>query len=178
MPLLYNTAMNFSRILAVATVALAAGCATWRFTPVMTAVFVNENNEYATIDSGREEREQIVRGVDGRDVVFVMHLKVRVEMPDGERFVAYQVPADVPGALYRTDDGEWQVLEQGVSCMVFKMDDDGEGYVKRFEGVICSQKNADDDKPQVRRGRNEGTRVLNSPYERLDDTKAKRAKRK
>ena len=91
--------MKTIHILAVAATAMLAGCATWTFKPMRSSKFVNERNEYILVDYGIEEHESTFIGPGGVKMPFKSKLKVRVEMPDGTRFVAYQ-NMSTEGRLY------------------------------------------------------------------------------
>ena len=118
---------------------LAAGCATWSFTPLRTQRFVDDDNRYIVVDYGREDkaRESVFTTPAGLKLPFRSKLKVRVEMPDGVRFVAYQ-RMSASGNLYITDDGQWEYFEEGVACIVAERAPSGRGYLARYQGVLCA----------------------------------------
>ncbi|MBO7166089.1 MAG: hypothetical protein J6V88_01015 [Kiritimatiellae bacterium] len=115
------------------------GCATWTFEATRTAMFVDNFNNYATIDYGMEEeaRNTVFVTDTGVRLPFKSKLKVRVTLPDGTRFVAYQ-NMSLQGNLYKTEDAEWEFFESGMACIVAKMADDNSGYVIKFQGTMCS----------------------------------------
>lgn len=127
-------------IILCAAALLAAGCATWTFEPERTQKFVDEEGRYATVDYGREkeERTSVFRLSNGMELPFKSKLKVRVELPDGERFVAYRRMSEA-GNLYATDDGEWQYFEQATACLAAKLAEDGRGYAVRYQGTLCAR---------------------------------------
>ncbi len=129
--------MKLPHILAAAAV-LLAGCATWTFEPTRSSKFVNEENAYLHVDYGLEEHESTFYGPSGVPMPFKSKLKVRVEMPDGTRFVAYQNLAPT-GNLYKTEDEEWEFFESGgAGCLVAQLDKDRSGYITRFRGTLCA----------------------------------------
>ena len=140
------------RIVAATAAALLAGCATWTFEPTRTSKFVNEHNEYIVVDYGVEEHESTFIGPGGVRMPFKSKLKVRVEMPDGTRFVAFQ-NMSTEGRLYVTDNGRWRFLERGVAAYVAERAPDKNGFLLRYQGTLCANvRNPDKEKrrPSVR----------------------------
>lgn len=136
---------TFSIIAAMAAV-LLAGCATWTFVPTRTSKFVNESNEYIIVDYGIEEHESTFIGPGGVKIPFRSKLKVRVEMPDGTRFVAFQ-NMSTEGRLYATDNGRWRFLERGVAAYVAERAPDKNGFLLRYQGTLCANvRNPDNEK--------------------------------
>lgn len=170
----YNAAMRNKLIgmLAAALVFAGGGCATWTFEPTLTTRFVNDYNEYTTVDYGKDKSPHVTMftGPKGDLLPFKSSLKVRVEMPDGTRFVAYQTMSEL-GVLYVTTNGRWEFFEQGIGCIVAERAKDKTGYETRFEGVLCSQKVPKDTKKVLRTS---GVTELNSPREHADTTNASR----
>lgn len=117
----------------------AAGCATWTFTPLRTQRFVDDNNNYVLVDYGRDEKghTSYFRLSYGGQFPFKTKDKVRVELPDGRRFVAWK-HMSVRGNLYKTDDAQWEFFEEGVACVVAELAPDKRGYLRRFSGVLCA----------------------------------------
>ena len=140
--------MKTIRILAATAAVLLAGCATWTFEPTRSSKFVNERNEYITVDYGIEEHESTFIGPGGVEMPFKSKLKVRVTMPDGERFVAYQ-NLSTEGRLYVTDNGRWRFLERGVAAYVAERAPDKNGHILRYQGTLCaSVRNPKNEKKQ------------------------------
>ena len=140
--------MKTIRILAATAAVLLAGCATWTFEPTRSSKFVNERNEYITVDYGIEEHESTFIGPGGVVMPFKSKLKVRVTMPDGERFVAYQ-NLSTEGRLYVTDNGRWRFLERGVAAYVAERAPDKNGHILRYQGTLCaSVRNPKNEKKQ------------------------------
>ena len=129
--------MKTIRILAATAAALLAGCATWTFEPTRSSKFVNERNEYILVDYGIEEHESTFIGPGGVKMPFKSKLKVRVTMPDGERFVAFQ-NMSAEGRLYVTDNGRWRFLERGVAAYVAERAPEKDGYLLRYQGTLCA----------------------------------------
>jgi len=117
---------------------VVAGCATWRFEPLRTQKYVDNDNNFTHVDYGVEDepRESWFNGPRGVRMKFRSKLKVRVELPDGTCFVAYQ-RMSTAGRLYKTEDDRWEYFEQGVACLVAELAEDETGYLARFQGVLC-----------------------------------------
>ena len=168
-----NTARSFLFAAVVAALAFASGCATWdcRFKPNMTMWFINDLNDVLTVDYGNEERTTTLYRDDGTEVPYKSRYKVRATFPSGYRFVAYDVPSN-GGTLYRSDNGEWELLSAGYACRVYQYTDDSSELV--FEGMIYSQSDGGMGKGR----RKSGTRVFNSPREHADRNSERRRETK
>ena len=119
--------------------ALAAGCASWRLQTLRSARFVDDDGNYLHVDYARdteEHRSTFMLG-NGVRVPYSSKNAMRVELPDGTTFIAYQnmTPA---GTLYKSDDNEWEFFESGAGCIVAQLDEDRSGYVTRFRGTLCA----------------------------------------
>ena len=123
---------------AAAALALVSGCATWdcRFKPKTTVWFINDYNDVVKVDYADEVRETTLYREDGTEVAYKSSYKTRVTFPSGYRFVAYDVPSG-GGRLYRSDDGEGELLVVGYACRIYQFFEDGSEIA--FEGMICSQ---------------------------------------
>ena len=149
--------------LAVAALSAFQGCATWdcRFKPNMTMWFINDLNDVLKVDYGDEERTRTLYRDDGTEFPYKSRYKVRATFPSGYRFVAYDVPSN-GGTLYRSDDGEWELLSAGYACRVYQFTGDESEMV--FEGMIYSQSGGGMSKGN----RKAGSKVYNSPREHGD----------
>lgn len=161
-----NTARGFLVAAGIAALSLVCGCATWdcRFKPNMTMWFINDLSDVLVVDYGNEERETTLYREDGTDFPYKSRYKVRATFPSGYRFVAYDVPSN-GGTLYRSDDGEWELLSAGYACRVFQYTEEGADLV--FEGILYSQDSGGAGKVK----RRVGTKVFNSPREHVDTTR-------
>jgi len=120
---------------------------------VRTARFVDEDNRFVTVDYGLEEHVSTFMTPSGTELPFKSKLKVRVELPDGTRFVAYQNMSG-GGLLYKTDDGAWEYFEEGLGCLVAeRVSARGEppAYEPRFRGLFCAQSIPDADKKKMKK---------------------------
>lgn len=125
--------------MALLALGLLAGCATWTFEATRSQRFVDEENRYVHVDYGQEKeaRSSVFVLSNGVKLPFKSKLKVRVELPDGRRFVAYQRMSEA-GNLYKTDDEEFEYFEQAAGCVVARRASSGGGYVVQFQGVLCA----------------------------------------
>ena len=101
--------------------------------------FVDDDNNYLHVDYGRdtEDHESVAVLDNGVRWPFKSKNMVRVELPDGTRFTAYQ-NLDPTGNLYKTEDGEWEFFESGAGCIVARFAKERAGYVTRFRGTLCA----------------------------------------
>ena len=130
--------MKAAGFLLVAAAALLAGCTS--FEPLRSKRCVDDNNNYLHVDYGRDTKDHESTTTLGKGVKWPFKSKnmVRVEMPDGTRFVAYQNLAPT-GNLYKTEDEEWEFFESGgAGCLVAQLDKDRSGYITRFRGTLCA----------------------------------------
>ena len=130
--------MSSARIASSALAALLlAGCSSFEATAVRR--FVDEANNYVSVEEARDDRDHFfdVALPDGKVVRDKTRSKVRVTLPDGSRFVAYQRLSPF-GNLFRTDDEKWEYLVQGMACCVARMAPDGGGYSIMFQGTLCA----------------------------------------
>ena len=129
--------MQIFRTLAAAACALLAGCAT--FDAVRTQRFVDDENNYVQVEyaSEKEPRVSTFTLSNGVKLPFRSKLKVRVELPDGRRFVAYQRMSEA-GNLYMTEDDEYKYFEMATGCLVARRAKDRRGYVPLYQGVLCA----------------------------------------
>ena len=103
------TAADFDiRTYGTACAALLTGCTS--FEPLRSTRFVDDNNNYLHVDYGRDTKDHESTAVleNGVSWPFKSKNMVRVELPDGTRFTAYQNMAPT-GNLYKTgrmDDPE------------------------------------------------------------------------
>lgn len=135
---------HFGKALALGALILA-GCQSYRI--VQRNVFSDEDGFLVTVAYGVSESDHVntfVSPVTGQEMPFKSRLVVEVDLPDGESFKAWQcMNFQTRGTMYRTDNGKWQVLVNGFSCIVYRQSgDDPQAYRTAYRGVLC-------DTPQV-----------------------------
>ena len=125
------------RIISLAAVAFLAGCAS--FEPLRSTRFVDDNNNYLHVDYGRDTKDHESVAILDNGVRWPFKTKnmVRVELPDGTSFIAYQNLAPA-GNLYKTENEEWEFFESGAGCIVARLAKDRSGYVPLFRGSLCA----------------------------------------
>ena len=145
--------MNLFQASVFLLLATAAGCAS--FEPLRENQFVDENRRFLLVEYGKGEvRETEFVTPTGVRLPFKSALKVRVTMPDGEQFIAYQ-NMSVVGNLYFTEDRHWEYFEEGTGCSLAEQVPDKSGYLMRFQGVLCRNgrtKPIESRKPRIRSG--------------------------
>ena len=145
--------MNLFQASVFLVLATAAGCAS--FEPLRENQFVDENRRFLLVEYGKGEvRETEFVTPTGVRLPFKSALKVRVTLPDGEQFIAYQ-NMSVVGNLYFTEDRHWEYFEEGTGCILAEQVPDKSGYLMRFQGVLCRNgrsKPKEPRKPRLRTG--------------------------
>ena len=65
-------------------------------------------------------------------------LRVKVKLPNGDSFFAFQCMNFLPsGTMYRTDNRKWMFHANGFTCRVYRELDDRSGYSLYYEGVLA-----------------------------------------
>jgi len=137
----YNVRMESWRAFAAAALlALAAGCQS--YTIVQQNVFVDDDGNVVVVGYGRSESDHVntfIAPTTGKEMEFRSRLVVRAELPDGERFTAWQCMNFLArGTMYKTDDEEWMLLANGFSCTVYRRTKEDETrYLEVYRGVLC-----------------------------------------
>ena len=131
--------MRKTVISACAAALLAAGCQS--FDILQTNVFSDDDGFIVAVDYGRASSDHVntfIAPTNGKEMEFRSKLVVRVHLPDGDSFKAWQCMNFMGrGTTYRTDDEEWMFLATGFGCQVYHRAADGKGYVEVYRGVIC-----------------------------------------
>ena len=126
---------------AAAAILLAvAGCQSYEI--VQTNIFSDDDGNVVTVAYGRSAsfHENTFRNpATGKDVEFRSKLAVRVVLPDGDSFTAWQcMNFFESGTMYKTDNDEWQILVNGFTCRIYLRVDDGSGrYREVYRGILC-----------------------------------------
>ena len=126
--------------LVVATTLLLAGCQS--YTIVQRNVFADDDGNVVVVDYGRSDRDHVntfVSPVTGKELEFKSKLMVKAVLPDGDSIKAWQCMTFLPrGTMYATDDGEWKLLANGFSCVIYRRTDETPPrYLEVYRGVIC-----------------------------------------
>ena len=114
-----------------------AGCTSFNLS--QTNRFINEDGEVISVDygSGNSEYVTTFTAPNGKEFDFKSKLRVRVTMPDGERFYAFQCFNELlSGTLYRSANEKWSYHANGFTCTVYRQNDQGL-FAPVFEGVVC-----------------------------------------
>ena len=132
---------------------LAAGCNTT--TLVQTMSFVDDNGNVIEVDYSRAEKEHIGKcksPMTGEDMDFRTKLLVKVTMPDGSSFKAWQTMNVLPsGTMYRSDDERWLFHARGIVSSVYERTIDKTDYKLVYEGAMYS--GGDNDRRGKKKGR-------------------------
>ena len=130
----------FGRFVGAALVALATGCQSYDI--VQRNVFADDDGNLVVVDYGRsgsEHHNTFVSPVTGKEMDFHSKLVVKVQLPDGDTFKAWQCMNFLPrGTMYMTDSEEWKVLANGFSCIIYRQTEEKPPrYLEVYRGVIC-----------------------------------------
>lgn len=121
--------------------ALLSGCTS--FVPVQSSMFTNEDGEMLCVDYGRDGKyhESTFVAPSGKEMTMRSNLKVRVTLPDGTTFLAWECMNPLrTGTMYRTDNRRWMFHAEGIYCSAFRKTVNPQGqedYVEVFSGIIC-----------------------------------------
>ena len=139
--------------MAALALALFAGCASFEAT--RSQKFVDESGAFVHVDYGadKEPRTSVFVLSNGVQLPFKSKLKVRVELPDGTRFTAYQ-RMSTAGNLYLDEDENWEYFEQGTGCLVGYRAKGERRFGVVFQGVLCAsvRNPMAERKPAIREG--------------------------
>ena len=135
-----NLVPHPSSLIPLAAALLLQGCQS--YTIVQTNVFADDDGNVITVDYGRSESDHVntfKAPTNGKTMEFKSKLMVRVTLPDGDRFKAWQCMNFLnTGTMYKTDSEEWMLLANGFSSVVYRQDeDDATRYREVFRGVLC-----------------------------------------
>ena len=110
--------------------------------------FVDEGGNVIKVEYGKGDEDHVTTfrsPANGRELEFTSKLRVKVYLPDGDMFMAFQCMNTLgSGTMYRSDDREWMFHANGFTSKVFRYDPPVDDYLLVFEGVICNDGN---DKP-------------------------------
>ena len=149
---------RLSHIFAAAAAILFAVSGCQSYDIVQTNIFSSDEGYVVTIAYGRSASYHVNtfrNPATGKDVEFKSKLAVRVELPDGDSFTAWQCMNFMQsGTMYKTDDDEWQILVNGFTCRIFLRSNDGSGlYDEVYRGILCES-------PKSEKGKDEKWRSL------------------
>ena len=124
---------------------LLAGCQSYDI--VQTNVFADDDGNVISVDYGRSETEHVNTfraPTNGKEMEFKSKLMVKVTLPNGDRFKAWQCMNFLSmGTMYKTDDEEWMLLANGFTSIVYHQETvelrgrEETRYAEVFRGVLC-----------------------------------------
>ena len=125
---------------AVATAFAVVGCQSYEI--VQRNIFSDDDGNVVTVAYGRSSTKHVNtfrNPATGKEVEFESKLAVRVDLPDGNSFTAWQCMNFMQsGTMYKTDNDEWQILVNGFTCRIYlRRDDDSGLYDEVYRGVLC-----------------------------------------
>ena len=122
---------------------LVAGCQSYEI--VQRNIFADDDGNVVIVDYGRSESEHhntFLSPVTGKEMDFHTKLVVKVQLPDGDDFKAWQCMSFLPpgtGTMYKTDNEEWKVLANGFSFSIYHRTGEPppRDYIEVYRGVVC-----------------------------------------
>ena len=134
------SALAFS--LVAAMLVLLVGCTS--FKPQQACMFTDHEGNIVSVEYGQSKKEHVSKftAPNGKVLDMKTKLGVRVTLPDGDEFLAWECMNTLSvGTMYRTDNEKWMYHANGISCRVFKKavnpSTGQDDYLEIFEGVIC-----------------------------------------
>ena len=129
----------------LAAALLLQGCQSYDI--VQTNVFADDDGNVISVDYGRSETEHVNTfraPTNGKEMEFRSKLMVKVTLPNGDRFKAWQCMNFLSmGTMYKTDDEEWMLLANGFTSIVYRQETfersgrEETRYAEVFRGVLC-----------------------------------------
>ena len=133
-----------SRFLLLAAAAFLAGCSSFKVGQINR--FLSDDGEFITVEYGSGDdvhKSTFISPANGKEMTFESKLRVRVEMSDGERFMAYQCMNFLrSGTMYKSSDEKWMYHANGFTCSVYLRDEEKLDTVGRplyrnvYNGVV------------------------------------------
>ena len=126
-----------------AALLLMQGCQSYEI--VQRNIFADDDGNVVIVDYGRSESEHhntFLSPVTGKEMDFHTKLVVKVQLPDGDDFKAWQCMSFLPpgtGTMYKTDNEEWKVLANGFSFSIYHRTGEPppRDYIEVYRGVVC-----------------------------------------
>ena len=134
-----------ARLAAVAALCFAAaGCVS--FEQTFANSFMDEEGNIVHVVNGRLSSDHVFKVVspgNGQLVDYKSKEAVKITLPDGRDFTAYQTLNTIPiGNMYMTDDEDIVYVTNGLMCRIYAMLEDGSDHLLVFEGNLT--KNVED----------------------------------
>lgn len=125
---------------------LLAGCQSYDI--VQSNIFSDEDGNLVQVDYGRSEKDHINKfrsPTNGQELDFKSKLLVKVNLPSGDGFLAWQCMNYLrSGTMYRSDNERWMFHANGFSCAVYEREEsDPTRYREIFRGIMCDAANVD-----------------------------------
>ena len=122
---------------------LLLGCQSYEI--VQRNIFADDDGNVVVVDYGRSESEHhntFLSPVTGKEMDFHTKLVVKVQLPDGDDFKAWQCMSFLPpgtGTMYKTDNEEWKALANGFSFSIYHRTGEPppRDYLEVYRGVVC-----------------------------------------
>lgn len=124
---------------------LLSGCVS--FEKTFSNSFIDDDGNVVSIVSGRLSEDhvfQVVSPGNGKLVDYKSKEAVKITLPDGQEFTAYQTLNTIPiGNMYKTEDGGIIYVTNGLMCRIYAMLEDGSDHLLVFEGNLTKEMEED-----------------------------------
>ena len=122
---------------------LFSGCQS--YTINQRLIFADDDGNVVIVDYGRSESEHyntFISPANGKEMEFHSKHMVKVQLPDGDDFKAWECMSFLPpatGTMYKTDNEEWKVLANGFSFSIYHRTGEPppRDYLEVYRGVVC-----------------------------------------
>lgn len=128
-------------LISLAAALLLQGCQSYEI--VQRLIFADDDGNVVVVDYGRSESEHhntFISPANGKEMDYLSKLMVKVQLPDGDDFKAWECMNFLSrGRMYQTDDEEWKFLANGFSCMIYHRTGEPppRDYLEVYRGVVC-----------------------------------------
>lgn len=125
-------------IAAVLCAAMTAGCVS--FEQTFTNSFIDEDGNIVSVVNGRLSSDHVFKVPspgNGKIVDYKSKEAIRITLPDGQEFTAYQTLNTMPiGNMYMTDDENLVYVTNGLMCRIYALLEDGSDHLLIYEGNL------------------------------------------
>ena len=134
---------RLSLITLAAALLLQVGCQSYEI--IQRLIFADDDGNVVIVDYGRSESEHcntFISPANGKEMEFHSKHMVKVQLPDGDDFKAWECMSFLPpatGTMYKTDNEEWKVLANGFSFSIYHRTGEPapRDYLEVYRGVVC-----------------------------------------
>lgn len=106
-------------------------------------LFSDEDGNIVVVDychAEKDHKSTFIAPMTGKELEYKSRLLVKVQLPDGDSFKAWQCMNiyNTAGTMYKTDNDEWVVLVTGFTIEIFYITDDKSDHRLVYQGFLSS----------------------------------------